>query len=125
MRFDSVINKFVFEANFDKRVTVQGDGKQSRTFIHIDKVAHALASLASTQLASGTYNLVDRTLRVFDIVDALKELVPPLEFIFINQHLRLHELNIQANVQVNATLGIGEEKSLKDELEEFLAKFSF
>jgi UDP-glucose 4-epimerase len=125
MRFDSVINKFVFEANFDKRVTVQGDGKQSRTFIHIDKVAHALANLASTQLARGTYNLVDRTLRVFDIVDALKELVPPLEFIFINQHLRLHELNIQANAQVNAALGIGEEKPLKAELEEFLAKFSF
>jgi hypothetical protein len=39
--------------------------------------------------------------------------------------LRLHELNIQANAQVNAALGIGEEKTLKAELEEFLAKFSF
>src|SRR5690606_32778242 len=34
MRFDSVINKFAFEANFNKLVTVQGDGKQSRSFIH-------------------------------------------------------------------------------------------
>jgi UDP-glucose 4-epimerase len=125
MRFDSVINKFAFEANFDNRVTVQGDGKQSRTFIHIDKVAHALANLTSTSFASGTYNLVDRTLRVFDIVDILKELVPPLEFIFINQHLRLHELNIQVNAEVNTALGINEERPLKAELEEFLAKFSF
>ncbi|HPM31604.1 MAG TPA: NAD-dependent epimerase/dehydratase, partial [Chryseolinea sp.] len=29
MRFDAVINKFVFEANFDKIITIQGDGKQS------------------------------------------------------------------------------------------------
>ena len=42
MRFDSVINKFVFEANFNKIVTIQGDGKQSRSFIHIDQISNAL-----------------------------------------------------------------------------------
>jgi UDP-glucose 4-epimerase len=42
MRFDSVINKFVFEANFNGIVTIQGDGKQSRSFIHIDRVSRAL-----------------------------------------------------------------------------------
>jgi UDP-glucose 4-epimerase len=31
MRFDAVINRFIFEANFGKMVTIQGDGKQSRT----------------------------------------------------------------------------------------------
>jgi len=39
MRFDAVINKFVFDANFSKRLTVHGDGNQARTFIHIDSVA--------------------------------------------------------------------------------------
>jgi UDP-glucose 4-epimerase len=46
MRFDAVINKFVFEANFNKLVTIQGDGKQSRTFIHIETLARALNNLA-------------------------------------------------------------------------------
>src|SRR5690606_32062705 len=31
MRFDAVINRFVFEANFNKMVSIQGDGKQSRS----------------------------------------------------------------------------------------------
>ncbi|HMQ01112.1 MAG TPA: NAD-dependent epimerase/dehydratase, partial [Cyclobacteriaceae bacterium] len=35
MRFDAVINKFVFEANFEKRITIHGNGEQTRTFIHI------------------------------------------------------------------------------------------
>jgi UDP-glucose 4-epimerase len=125
MRFDAVINKFVFEANFNKLVTIQGDGKQSRTFINIDMVATALNNLLTADLPSDVYNIVDRNLKVIDILDVLKELIPSLEFIFINQHLRLHELNVKVNPLVTDTLLIKNQRTLKDELSEFLAKFSF
>jgi UDP-glucose 4-epimerase len=125
MRFDAVINKFAFEANFMKLITIQGDGKQSRTFIHIEMLANALANLLTAQLVNGTYNLVERNLKVIDILDVLKELIPPLEFIFINQHLRLHELNVKVNQQVNDILGVANNRPLKEELEEFLTKFSY
>jgi UDP-glucose 4-epimerase len=125
MRFDSVINKFVFEANFNKIVTIQGDGKQSRPFIHIDLASKALNNLLSSKLPSGTYNLVERGIKVFDIVDDLKQLIPALEFIFINQHLKMHEVNVKANDFVNSTLGISNPLSLKEELREFLSRFSF
>ncbi|MBL0744070.1 NAD-dependent epimerase/dehydratase family protein [Chryseolinea lacunae] len=125
MRFDSVINKFVLEANFNKRVTIQGDGKQSRSFIHIDLISNALNNLLTSDLPRGTYNLVERTIKVFDIVDELKQLIPELEFIFINQHLTLHELKVKENQQVNQALGINNPKLLKEELQEFLARFSF
>ncbi len=125
MRFDSVINKFVFEANFNKMVTIQGDGKQSRSFIHIDQVSKALNNLLSSKLPGGTYNLVEKSIKVFDIVDELKQLIPDLEFIFINQHLKLRELNVKENQMVNQTLGINNPRSLKKELEEFLSRFSF
>ena len=125
MRFDAVINKFVFEANFDKRVSVQGNGKQSRSFIHVDLLAGALNNLLNVNLNSGTYNLVERTIKIFDVVDVLKELIPDLEFIFINQHLKLHELNVQENKALNNLLNITNHKTLKEELTEFLGKFSF
>ncbi len=125
MRFDSVINKFVFEANFNKIVTIQGDGKQSRTFIHIDHVAMALNNLLFSGLPGGTYNLVEKSIKVFDIVDELKQLIPSLEFIFINQHLKLHELNVKKNTVVNEMLGIKNTRPLKAELGEFLSRFTF
>jgi UDP-glucose 4-epimerase len=125
MRFDAVINKFVFEANFNKLVTIQGDGKQSRTFIHIDMVAKALSNLLTADLPSDVYNVVDRNLKVIDILDVLKELIPELEFIFINQHLHLHELNVKVNPLVTDTLMIRNERSLKEDLSDFLTKFSF
>jgi UDP-glucose 4-epimerase len=125
MRFDAVINKFVFEANFEKRVTIHGNGDQSRSFIHIDFVSAALAGALHTGLASGTYNLVERTVKVMDIVDELKQLMPDLEFILINQHMNHSQLKIKENMLVNQTLGIQNGKSLREELKEFLAKFSF
>jgi UDP-glucose 4-epimerase len=125
MRFDAVINKFVFEANFNKLVTIQGNGKQSRTFIHIDMVAKALANLLTADLPSDVYNIVDRNLKVIDILDVLKELIPELEFIFINQHLHLHELNVKVNPLVTDTLMIRNDRSLKEDLSDFLTKFSF
>lgn len=125
MRFDAVINKFVFEANFQGRITVHGDGNQSRSFIHINSVATALANVLTSDLPGGTYNLVERNLKVIDIVDELKQLIPDLEFIFINQHLKLHELNVKRNDLVNEKLGISAQKSLKEELQEFIKRFSF
>lgn len=125
MRFDSVINKFAFEANFNKIVTVQGDGKQSRSFIHVDLVSKALNNLISSKISSGTYNLVERSIRVFDIVDELKQLIPELEFIFINQHLKMHELRVKPNEMINTGLGISNPRELKEELREFVSRFSF
>ncbi len=125
MRFDAVINRFVFEANFSKMVTIQGDGKQSRAFIHVEALARALANLIRSELPNGTYNLVERNIKIIDLLDVLKELVPGLEFLFINQHLRLHELHVKPNPLVNEALGINRPRSLMDELEEFIAKFSF
>lgn len=125
MRFDAVINKFVFEANFNRLVTIQGDGKQSRTFIHIDMLSRALNSMLVADLPGDVYNVVDRNLKVIDILDVLKGLVPELEFIFINQHLRLHELNVKPNPLITDTLQIRNQRTLEEELGEFLSKFSF
>ncbi|MCP4483776.1 MAG: SDR family oxidoreductase, partial [Flavobacteriaceae bacterium] len=42
MRFDSVINKFMFEANFRNHIRIFGDGNQMRSFIHIDRLTNHL-----------------------------------------------------------------------------------
>jgi len=125
MRFDAVINKFVFEANFSRLVTIQGDGKQSRTFIHVDLLSRALNNMLTADLPPDVYNVVDRNLKVIDILDVLKELIPDLEFIFINQHLHLHELNVKVNPLITDTLGIRNGRTFHEEIKEFLSKFSF
>ncbi|QSE96218.1 NAD-dependent epimerase/dehydratase family protein [Fulvivirga lutea] len=125
MRFDAVINKFAFEANFNKKITIHGDGRQYRSFVHIDQIKAALSRLVTTEVNTGVYNLVTRDLLVLDIVDELKQQIPELEFIFVNQHLKLRELKVKVNNEFNDKLGITTDKSFAQELVEFRNHFSF
>ncbi len=95
MRFDAVINKFMFEAHFHKRITLHGNGTQVRPFVHIDSVAHVLIQLLEQQVQPGTYNLVERNLEILEIAETLKELYPELETLFVNQHFDMRKIRVE------------------------------
>lgn len=124
MRFDAVINKFVFESHFNKLIQIHGDGKQSRAFIHVDLLAEMLANIVQSDLPGGIYNAVHRNLQVMDVVDELKQLIPELEFLFVNQHLKLREIKAKPNEKL-LTLASVWDKSFKEELQDFLSCFRF
>jgi UDP-glucose 4-epimerase len=95
MRFDAVINKFMFEANFKNKITINGDGNQSRAFIHIHYVTQTISHiLMNDTVKAGTYNVTEENFTVNDIVDVLRELYPTLEMIFVNQHMKLRGLQV-------------------------------
>lgn len=125
MRFDSVINRFVFESNFSKRISIHGDGKQRRAFAHIDYITDVFNRLLSSKAPSGIYNLVERNLSVLDIVDVLKEINPELEFLFINQHLKLRNIQVNSQLRLSEYLDLSSKSSFKDEVEAFHDRFSF
>lgn len=125
MRFDAVINRFMFEANFDGRISIHGDGKQRRAFVHVHTVGDVLAQLIEAKIPSDTYNLVEKNLQVLDIVDALKPIYPNLEFIFINQHMSLREITVSPALKIDQYLRQRATQPLQAELEAFRKHFSF
>lgn len=125
MRFDAVINKFMFEANFKRQISINGKGTQSRSFIHIDKITQVLHNMIFTSAPSGIYNVVGKNLSVLDVVDALKEIYHDLQFNFINQHLNLREINVNPKTNLGQHMDIPHDTDLKSDLEEFKQKFSF
>ena len=94
MRFDAVINRFAFETNFHNRITIQGSGSQHRSFIHVNDLVFDLALLIQKEVPSDVYNLVSKNLSILEIVDVFKELRPSLEFLFIDQHLDLRNIQV-------------------------------
>ena len=125
MRFDSVINKFVFESNFNNRITIHGDGKQARAFIHIDHITKIFDQLLTSDAPSGTYNLVGHNMNILDIVDVMKAVNPDLEFIFINQHLKLRNILVNADLKLSNYLNTNFEISFSNQIKDFHDKFSF
>ncbi len=125
MRFDAVINRFMYDANFANRIKINGSGKQSRAFIQVDYLVDSLTKSVMKKIPSGTYNLVDKNLQIFDVVDVLKEMYPSLEFLFSNQHMNLRELKVSRESQLYSYIDRYEPRELKEELVELRKKFSF
>lgn len=124
IRFDSVINRFMFDANFNNRISIHGSGKQSRSFINVNKVVKALLEVKDLDIPSDVYNLIDKNLEILDVVDVLKEIYPDLEFIFINQHLELRELKVSLDTKLAKYIKLPE-TDFKQELLEFKERFAF
>lgn len=118
VRFDAVINRFMFDTNFNKRIAIHGDGKQHRPFISIQKTSEILKQVViKNDIPSDYYNIVDKNLQVLDIVDALKAIYPEMEFTFINQHLKLRELLISPETKLQNFIDFPERStSLTDDL---------
>ncbi len=125
MRFDAVINKFMFDANFNSRISIHGNGKQSRAFIHVDVLAKALAQLIRSDAPSGIYNVVDKNLDIIEIADVLKHIFPNLEFIFINQHLTLSEVQVNPDSVLRKYIDYTNNREFMAEMVEFKESFSF
>tara|TARA_B110000483_G_C18153035_1_gene526252 strand:- start:236 stop:1156 length:921 start_codon:yes stop_codon:yes gene_type:complete len=124
MRFDSVINKFMFEANFTKRLRINGDGDQWRSFIHIDRLTTILKNIAMTDLKPDIYNLVTNSLKINAIVDELRSLYPGLEMIFVNQNMKMRSLRVKPDERIPEVRSL-DIKSLAVQMSEFKDQFSF
>lgn len=125
MRFDAVINRFMFDANFKRRIQINGNGKQSRAFIHVFNLAEMIEKVIISDVSSGTYNLVDKSLQILDIVDVLKDIYPDLEFIFMNQHMNLWELRVDPHSKLYDQVERFRSNDLKEEMIEFKKGFAF
>ncbi len=125
MRFDAVINKFMFEANFNGKISIHGNGRQSRSFIHVDLLADVLKRIIMNPVPSGVYNLADKNLSVLDIVEVLKEIYPDLEFIFVNQHLSLRDLKVSSDTELKKFISINNPIDFKTEMINFKERFAF
>ncbi len=81
LRIDTVVNEFVASAIAHKRINMQTIGLSWRPFVHIEDVAHAIASLLSVSaqnLSGETYNLVhnDDNCRIRDLAALVCDTLP-------------------------------------------------
>ncbi len=123
MRFDAVINRFMFDANFSGRISINGSGEQSRPFIHISKVAEVLAAMTNSSLKGGTYNLVEHNMAIGEVVEAIRQFYPMLEMLFINQHMKMRQLMVKPSEELNSMISL--KRSFAEELKDFKEAFTF
>ncbi len=118
LNMDGILNRYMFDSHFIGRISVQGNGKQMQAFISLNKTTDILSNLLDSDLASGTYNLVDENKSILDLIDVLKELNPDMEMVFTNNHLDLPSYLAQPNSDL-MSLCTCSARPFEKELEEF------
>jgi UDP-glucose 4-epimerase len=123
IRFDAVINRFVRQAFFESRISIEGRGDQLRPFIHIRHAAEVFRRIVTDFSESGTYNLVDENRKIMDVANHLRDLKPTLETLFIEQDLPRTTLQVAScpemiDLYSNPT-------SFSEQIQEFVTRFRF
>ncbi len=123
MRFDSLVNRLLFDAWFSGRIQVTGSGEQHRALLHVDAGARALEAAAMGGLEPGVVDLVDATASVLDVVRAIRGVLPETEVLFISQHLTPPDSVIARDDRVPR--GIHDDRSIEIQVREMAGRFSF
>ncbi len=124
MRIDAVINKFMFLANYRGRLTIDGDGSQYRSFIHVEKLAQIIAGLIESEAKPGVYNIAEHNLTISALVSQIKALYPELEVLSINHNMPLRTIQVNTDCKIFQHVSLPQ-KSLNQELQEFQQAFNF
>ena len=72
----------------------------------------------------GIYNLAEHNFSVNDLLDGLREIYPELEYIYVNQNIRLRDVMIDKNDN-ELLKSLNVKKDFVEELKEFKDSFSF
>ncbi|MFB6141790.1 MAG: NAD-dependent epimerase/dehydratase family protein [Halorientalis sp.] len=87
VRFNLVVNYFVFRALTDRALTVYGDGSNWRPFVHVEDAARAYehAALAPEAWPETVYNVGsnDGNYRISEVADLVREAVGPVDVTYL------------------------------------------
>ena len=124
MRMDSVINSFMFNANFNQKLTIQGSGEQVRPFIHVEKLAYIIKELLHKEVPKGIYNIAEANHSINEIAESVSVLYPNVESLSINYNMKRRAIQLELPCKLTEYLPLPE-RSFMDELHAFKVLFAF
>ncbi len=124
MRFEAVINRFVFEAKYFRRISLHGKGEQVRPFIAVADVARVIERAVRGGLPSGLYNVSAENVAVSAIAGLMHEIYPDLEVQTLNRHVAHGSLRLAANPVITEILD-EVPGTVADRIRELAAALSF
>lgn len=88
-RKDSVLNNFIFNSILHKKITIYGDGEQSRPFLSIEKlVSFMLESInLKAEKTLQINSLIEFNSNLNELKDWLLTIIPDLEFTYLNSNI--------------------------------------
>ena len=123
-RIDAVVNRFLFQANFLGKITINGNGDQHRSFIHVDKLAYVTTKAVDGGVVPGIYNVVEHNLSINEIASKVQALYPGLDIIHANFNIRMKDMTTALPCRIYEQVPTSS-VTLEEEILGFKSRFSF
>ena len=122
LRFETILNQ-LFQAHHANRISIHGLPTSSMTYISVGQVVGAISKTLSGNMPTGIYNMSQFKLTQQEIEEAIKEMYPSLETIYVDQHITYEDLNMMCCPKMNTL--ISDKTDLQDELINLQNQFTF
>lgn len=126
MRFESVINKFVYDAKYSGKIYVDGDGEQIRPFINILDLVKVIefCTFNNGAIKNGIYNVFSDNIKIIDIAKFMKSLYTSMDIKYLNQHIKYGSVLLKSNDYINRIYNNSEE-TIYDKVKTLSESLSF
>lgn len=123
LRVETPVNQMIFDAHFTNRIAIHGSPEHTQTHISVYRLVEVMARMVKREMESDVYNMSHRKMSSLDMADALKELYPRLETIFVDQHIPLRDLTMECDERLQEMLP--EDTTMVEDLVKFQELFTF
>tara|TARA_Y100000385_G_scaffold262009_1_gene293294 strand:+ start:1890 stop:2801 length:912 start_codon:yes stop_codon:yes gene_type:complete len=123
LRFETILNQLLFQAHHANRISIHGLPTSSMTYISVGQLVGAMSNALSGNMPTGIYNMSQFKLTQQEIEEAIKEMYPALETIYVDQHITYEDLNMMCCAKMNTL--ISDKNDLQDELINLQNQFTF
>lgn len=102
IRLDAVINKLMFDAEFNGKIEIHGSGDQKRAFVSVNCIGQYIAKLCTNaKIEPNIYNLVNYNISVNEITDEVIKLYPDIDILFLDQHLEMRSVSVKSKFDID------------------------
>ena len=121
MRFHTAVNKFCYQAAFEKPITVWSTAyNQKRPYLDIEDASRALVHIINQDIFNGeTYNVLTDNSTVREVTDIIKEFCPSLEIEYVSNEI-MNQLSYEVSNQKFKDTGFIFEGEMKKRIHETL-----
>lgn len=125
MRFEAIVNRFVYLAGTGRALTVYGHGQQQRPIIHVKDAAGAIAYCLEHEDATGgqILNTHGETVSVLDLAALLAQIKPGIDVRYTEQDILTH-LTFDIDSSKIHNLGWMPKINLREGIQELYEQFT-
>ncbi len=128
MRFDLVVNLLIAKAYIDKKITVFGEGKQYRPFVHIKDVSRAIIKVLEApinKVCGEIFNVGsdEQNMSIRELAERIKKEIPEAELVFVKEKEDNRSYRVSFR-KIRERLGFTAKYTISDAVREIISAFN-